>query len=143
MRQAVRLDGVEALEEQHRLDETLAGRVAIDDGDEVDAEDVAELGLGGERVVEGEPDHLGRHRAVVEPVGDAADDRRLERRLVENGGVEEAAERRLGADHRLGLGADAVPDGVVDCEHRLARAAGIERHRQLPSATSCGPSRTT
>ena len=38
MREAVRLERVEALEVEHRLDEAVAGRVAVGDGEDVGAE---------------------------------------------------------------------------------------------------------
>ena len=114
MREAVRLDGVEALEVEHRLDEAGAGRVAVGDGEEVGAEGVADGGIGRERLAEGLADEVGRERRVAEPRRDAVGHRGFEGVVVEDHRQDEARQRRLLADRRLGLLTQLRPDGIDD-----------------------------
>ena len=73
----MRLDGVEALEVEHRLDEARGRGIAVEDGDDVGAEGLAEIGLVAQRLVIGLADQLGRQRRMVEPLGDAMHHRSL------------------------------------------------------------------
>ena len=61
VRQAVGLDGVEALEVEQRLDVALAGRIAVVDRGDVATDDLAEFLIGGQRIVEGAADDVGAH----------------------------------------------------------------------------------
>ena len=61
MRQPMGLDGVEALEIEHRLEKAVGGRIAIDRRDDVGAEGLADRRLVLERVGIGLTDQLGRH----------------------------------------------------------------------------------
>ena len=63
------LDGVEALEIEHRLDEAAGRRIAVEGRDDVGAEDFAERGLVVERVAIGLADQLAGHVGMVEPLG--------------------------------------------------------------------------
>ncbi len=56
----MRLDRVEALVVEHRLDEAAGRRIAVDRGDNIGTEGVAERRLVLKRVVVGLPDHVGR-----------------------------------------------------------------------------------
>ena len=84
MGKAVRLDRVEALEVEHRLEEAGAGRIAVRDRDEVGAEGVADGGIVREHLAEDLADQVGRARRMVEARRDAMDDRRFEGLVVED-----------------------------------------------------------
>ncbi len=85
MRQAVRHDGVEALEIEQRLDETVGRRIAIDGRDDVGAEHVGDTGLGFERVGVGLADQFAGHVRMVQPLGDAMNDGRFQRVVMQDG----------------------------------------------------------
>ncbi len=112
MRQTMGLDRVEALEVEHRLEEAVGGGVAIDRRDDVGAESVADRGLVFERVGIGLADQLGRDIGIIEPLGDAVDDRRLQRVVMQDGRIDEGRELGLAPRDLLGLAADARPDRV-------------------------------
>ena len=78
------LDGVEALEIEHRLDEAVGRRVAVEGRDDVGAERLADLGLIFQRIGIGLPDQFARHVVMIEPFGDAVDDRGFERVVMQN-----------------------------------------------------------
>ena len=112
VRQPMRLDGVEALVIEHRLDEAVGGRIAVDRRDDVGAERLADRRLVLQRVGIGLPDQFGRDVGMVEPLADAVHDRRLERVVVQDGRVDEGRELGLAAHDLLGLAADARPDRI-------------------------------
>ena len=65
----MRLDGVEALVVEHRLDEAVGRRIAVEHRDDVGAEHLAELRLVLQRVGIGLADQFARHVGMVEPLG--------------------------------------------------------------------------
>ena len=94
MRQPVRLDGVEALEIEHRLDAARgAGRVAVDDGRDVGAEGLADRRIVRDGLEKGLLDEVGRQGRLVEPRRDAVGDAAFERVVVEDRRKDEAGER--------------------------------------------------
>ena len=81
---------------------------------EVGAEGVADGGIGRERLAEGLVDEVGRERRVAEPRRDAMGDGGFEGVVVEDRRQDEARQRRLLADRRLGLLTQLRPDGIDD-----------------------------
>ena len=96
----------------------VARRVAVVDRGDVAAERLADLRILDERFLEGEADDLGADDTVVEPLGDAVDDRVFQPVVIEDRRVDEARDRRLGGDDRLGLTLDLGPDRI-DLAERL------------------------
>lgn len=137
MRQAVGLQGMEALEIEHRLDQPVAGRVTIEHGGDVGAKALGDLAVIRDRLVESLGDQLGRQRRMAEARGDAMGDRRLEARLVHHRREDEAGQRRLGRDRLFGFAAQARPDRVdpVEPGDRIAcleaRTTGWHEHSPL------------
>src|SRR5215510_2075696 len=112
MREAVSLDGVEAFEIQHWLEEAIGRRVAIESGDDVGAERLPDQGIALGRVVIGLPHQLRRNVRMVEPLGNAMHDGSLERVMMQDGRIDEGCKLRLAADDLFGLSADARPDRI-------------------------------
>ena len=84
MRQPMGLDGVEALVVEHRLDEAVRRRIAVDGRHDVGAERFADRRLVLERVGIGLADQLAGDVGMVEPLGDAMHDRRFQRVVVQD-----------------------------------------------------------
>ena len=94
MGQTMGLDGMEAFKIQKRLDEPLAGRVAFDHRRDIDPQGIDDIGIGFTGAIEGiddnpQPDHI-----VFKPSGNTMKNRRLERRLVQNGIDEQGGQHR-------------------------------------------------
>ncbi len=135
VRQTVRLDGMEAFEEEHRLDVAVAGRVAIVDRRDVAAHGLAERLVVGERLLEGAADDFGADDVVAEPLGDAIDDRVFQARLVEHRREDEARHRRLAPDDLLGLALHLEPDRIEALQRFAAARDGLTVMPQLPAET--------
>ena len=93
--EAMRDERVEALEVEQRLDVARAGGIAVVDGGQVGAERAAELGVIRQHLREGFGDQAGVHIGMVEPLRQAVAHGILEALLAQDGGVDEAAQRRL------------------------------------------------
>jgi len=100
MRQPVRLQRVEALEVEERLDETLAGRVAVEHGGKVGLETQADFGRCARRALERLQDQRLRDDVVLQPRGDAVEHRGFEARLVQDRVQEQRRQHRR---FRIGL----------------------------------------
>ena len=131
MGQAMGLDGMEALEIEHGLEEAVGGGIAIDRRHDVGAERGTERGIMLERVGIGLPDQLGRDLGAVEALGDAVDDRRLQRVMMQDGRIDEGRKLGLAARDFLGLAADARPDRVHLVE-RARHSCLLLGHDRLP-----------
>ena len=134
VRQPMGLDGVEALEVEHRLEQAVGRGIAIDRRHDVGAEvgrSSADRRLVLERVGIGLPDQLGRHLGTVETLGDAVDDRRLQRVVMQDGRIDEGRELGLAARDLLGLAADLRPDRI-DLVERAGRSRLLLGHDRLP-----------
>src|SRR5262249_21470542 len=121
------LDGMESFEIQHRLEVAVRGGIAIDGRDEIRPERLANRRLVLERVRIGLADQLAGNVRPIEPVRDAVDDRRLERIVMEDRGVNEGRKLRLVPGDVLGFAADALPnrvDGVELAAGRMLSHAG-------------------
>ena len=115
MGKPVRLDGVIALEVEQRFNESVAGRIAILEGDDIRPEGGGDAGVVGDSLAESLRDHGRQDGGVAEPIGHPLDDRVLQPHVIEHGEVHEATERRLVLDDSGRLAPDARPhrvDGV-------------------------------
>jgi hypothetical protein len=130
MRQAMGLDGVEALEVEHGLEEAVGGGIAVDGRHDVGAEGGADRRLVLERVDIGLTYQVGRDFRAVEALGDAVDDRCLQRVVMQDGRIDEGRELGLATRDLFGLAADARPDRVNLVERTSSRL--LLSHDRLP-----------
>jgi hypothetical protein len=112
VRQPVRLDSVEALEVEQRLDIALAGRIPVEHRLDIGAQRFAPRRIVAEQPLIGLADQNGRHVGMVEPLRNAVDHRLFEARMVEDGGIQEAGEHRLAFGGDEGFLAHACPDRI-------------------------------
>jgi hypothetical protein len=124
------LNGMEALEIEHRLDEPGACRIAVEGGDDVGAECLAQLGLVVQRVSVGLSNQFRGYVGVVEPFADAMHDRRFQRVVMQDRGIDEGADFRLAPDDVFGFFTNAPP-GRIDLLNCALRLALVLRHRRL------------
>ena len=134
----MRDEGVEALEVEQRLDVAAAGGIAVVDGGEIGAEGAAELGVVGQHLREGLGDQPGVDVGVIEPLRQAVAHGILEAVLAQDGGIDEAAERRLAAHDLLGLAAQLRPDRVDGGDVGPLGRARLASHGLSPRA-AVGP----
>ena len=132
VRQPMRLNGVEALVVEHRLDETVGRRIAVEHRDDVGAEHLADLRLVLQRIGIGLPDQFGRDVGMVEPLADPMHHRGLQRVVVQDRGIDEGADLGLAADDVLGLGADLGPHRIDLLEGRLGPGVLLRHGSPLP-----------
>src|SRR5215831_15355822 len=85
VREPVRLNGVEALEIEHRLQKAIGRGIAIESRHDVGAECEADRWIAFERVAIGLPDQLCRDVGMVEPLGYAMDHSSFERVMMQDG----------------------------------------------------------
>ena len=76
VREAMRLDCVEAFEIEQRLHVAVRGRIAVDRRDDIRAEGIADRRVVLQRVRVGLADQFARDVRMIEPLGDAVNDRR-------------------------------------------------------------------
>jgi hypothetical protein len=117
MREAVRRHGGKTLEEHERLQKAAGGRIAVDDSAQVGARRPADGGILGEDGCEQAIEQFDRERLTAERLRQAAGERRLEARRRQHQRHDQRRQRRLGAQHMLGLAAQTVP-------HRVGMAVG-------------------
>ena len=138
MRQSVRLDGVEALEIEDRLQEPRACRVAVVDRDEVGTERDRIGVVGPDHLGEGALDQIAVEGRAVEPVGDPVRYRILQAFVIEDIGVHEPGEGRLARDHPFSFVAQPRPERVERFDRAWRRVRNLDAHR----ASSLGWART-
>jgi len=112
----MRLQRVEALEVEQRLDQPLAGGIAVEHGENVGAEGVGDRRVGLQHARIGVGDGVGAEVGMVESRGDAMDDRPLQRLVMQHVGEQEAGEIRLAAHGVLRIRADAREQRVLALE---------------------------
>src|SRR6185312_11802947 len=119
MRETMRLDRVETLVIEHRFDEAAGRRVAVDRGDNIGPEGIAERGLGLKRVVVGLTDHVRRYVRVPKPLTDAVGNRSFQGIVVQDVFINEGSEFGLAPRDILRFAADARPDRIdlVEAPH--------------------------
>ncbi len=125
--ESVRLDGMESLEIQKGLDQSLAGGVALEDGGDVGLERRGDRRLCDPRPVEGPHDQGQRNDVVFQPGCDAVEDRRLEARLVEDRIEKQRRQHRRRDIGLLGL----APQPAPKCIGKLLRL--IQRNKRQAS----------
>jgi hypothetical protein len=103
---------MEALEVEHRLEKTIGGRIAVDRRDDIGAKRIPYRRLVFERVSISLADQLGRDLRTVETLGNAVNDRRLQRVVMQNRRIDESRELGLAPCDLLGLAEDSGPDRV-------------------------------
>ena len=131
----MRLQGVKSLEIEQRFDQTLAGGIAVGDGEKVGADGHADgvvtLGKVEKSLADDVAGQIGMGKARRQPVAD----RLLQRRMVQHAGGEKAAEFRLAPQGRLGLDADLRKDRIgIAVMQRPHIADG--RHEFSPPASA-------
>ena len=145
VRDALGLDGEEALEVEEALGEADAGRVAGAGGEEVGDDGGAEGGVRGEGSQEEVVEERGEEGGGAELVGEVEGERAVEGGVGEHGGVEERRERRLGVGVAARLGLDLGPDPRhvgVRLRGRVRRHDGrVERRRAVPAWLGIVPER--
>ena len=112
VREAMRLNGVEALVVQHGLYKAAGRGIPIDGGDNVGTEGFAKHRLVVERIAIGLADHIGRYVGVIQPLADAMGNRGLKRIVMEDVFINEGGELGLAARNVLRFVADARPDRI-------------------------------
>ncbi len=124
----VGLHRLESLEEQHRLQEAVAGRIAVEHRHHVGPRRLADLRRIDMRLVGDLAQDLLAHLARGELDREAIGQRPLHRAVVQDRGMDQPAEKRLGRNGVLRLDPDTVPDRI----DRLDLLDNI-RHGDLPS----------
>ncbi len=114
------LDRVESLEIEHRLEEPVGSRIAIDRCHCVGAKIGADRRLAFERIGIGLPDQLGGHFGAIEALGHAMNDRGLQGIVMQDGRIDECCKLGLASRYFLRLEANPRPDRV----HLVERAGG-------------------
>src|SRR4051812_46364063 len=102
MSETMGLDRMEALEVQHRLEKPIGGGVAVQCRDDIGTEGIADRRLVFERVGIGLADQLGRDLWTIETLGNAVNDRRLKRVMMQNRRIDERRELGLAPCDLLG-----------------------------------------
>ena len=126
VRHPVRLQGMETLEEKKRRGEVLAGRIAAVGGDDVAHRAVENVRVVRHGVVDDVADEHGRQHRIVELAGQPKGERGAEAGVVQDGGVEVAAEDRLFVRLGCGLLAHRAPHGLA-VRARLTNRCVAER----------------
>ena len=145
VRDALGLDGEEALVVEEAVGEADAGGVPGARGEEVGDDGGAEGGVRGEGGDEEVVEERGEQRGGAELVGEVEGERAVEGGVGEHGGVEEGRERRLGVGVAARLGLDLGPDPRlvgVRLRGRVRRHDGrVERRRAVPAWLGIVPER--
>ena len=118
MGEAVRDEGVKALEIEQRFDQPVAGGIALVNGVQVGTERVGDLGRCGQSRLKRLIEQCCINIGMIQPLRQPVRDRVLQPVMVENGREDEAAKRWLARDRGLGLLAHFGPDGVDAVETR-------------------------
>ena len=121
---------------EHRLDQPMGRRIAVDGRHEIGAERLGERRNVLERLGIGLPDQLAGQRRMVEPLGQPIDHGRFERVVVQNGRIDEGGKLRLAAYRLFRLATDARPYRIDGIEGRLGL---MLRHRIVSRSTAKTP----
>ena len=122
---------MEALEIEQRLHHPQAGGIAIGDRDDVGAERRADRRVARRDVVVDLADQGARRIGMVEPVGDAVDDRAFQRLVIEHRAGQERRQHRIVARGVLRFDANAREQRIVvaEADHPGRR---LLRHSEPP-----------
>ena len=113
MGQPMGLDGVIALEIEKGLNETVAGRIAVDDGGDVGAEAGGDFRVCLQRALENGDDLRGGDEVIGQPAGDPMNDRVLQTVAIEDRRAQKPGERGLALEGVLGLFQQFAPERIV------------------------------
>src|SRR5581483_11266467 len=134
VRQAMRLDGVEALVVEHGFDEAVGGWIAIDRRDDIGAERLADRRLVLDGIAISLADEVAGNVGIAEALADAMHDGGFQRVVVQDIFVDEGCEFRLAACNFFRLAADARPDRI-DLVEAFGRPRLVLSHRTSPGAS--------
>ncbi len=126
VRQAMRLDGVEALEVQQRVDEARGRGIAVVHRHQIGAEGVADVAVVAQRLAVGLADQVAGQRRMVEALGDAVHNGGLQPVVVQHAGIDEGRQLRLARDDLLRLLPDPGPTRIDGGEGWLGVEVGID-----------------
>jgi hypothetical protein len=111
---------MKTLEIKHRHDETVAGRIAVVIGLDVDTHRRRPVVVVGCHRLERLADEIGTDILMGEPLSQPMDDRFLQAFLVEDGRIEERRQQRIAVDRLHRFVADRAPDRVDRLHHGRA-----------------------
>src|SRR5262249_49700407 len=135
VRKAMRLNGVEALVVEHRLNKTAGSGISVDSGDDVSPEGFAEHRLVLERIVVRLTYHVGRHVGLVQTLAPAMSHCGFERVVMKNIFVDESGEFGLAAGDVLRFNADTRPDRIDLIEAPCGPRLKLSHERGSPDAS--------
>src|SRR5262249_5449879 len=118
MREAMRLNGVEAFEVENGFDEPVCCRITVDGRDNVGAERIAKLRLIFERIRIRLPNQFAGDIRMIEPFRDTMYHRVFETIVVQDRGIDVARKLGFAPYDFFGLFTNAMPDRI-DCRYRL------------------------
>ena len=110
------LDRLESLEVEDRLDQPGAGRIAIEDGEQVDPDRLGDRGIVPQHFAKGLLEESSRNIVKSEPGCDPVQDGVFQLFVVEHIGVGERRQAGFGRQHRARLGSHARKDRLAGCE---------------------------
>ena len=119
MGHAVGLHGLKALEEQERLQEAVASRVAVVDGHDVGARGQSQSGIGAISLVADFTDQLFGHLARGQFQGGAIGECTFDGAVMQHAGMDQTAQHGFVLHGLFRFGQDAVPDRVDLRKFRL------------------------
>src|SRR6478672_12055474 len=120
------LDGVETLVIQHRLEQAVGCRIAVESGHGVGTKRAPDRGSVFERPRKGLADQLGRQVGVIKALRDTLHDSPFQGVMMQNGRIDERCQLGLFPHYLLGFPSNPVP-------HRVYLLEGIGRPYLLPS----------
>jgi hypothetical protein len=121
----MRLDGMKALEIEHRHQKPVAGGITVVISLHVCAHDVRPIRLGVGHCMEGLFDQRCANVGVVKPRRNAVDDRVLERSLIENCRINESRQQRIAGNRFRCLVTHHCPDRIDRLNLRLGNARHV------------------
>ena len=133
MREAMRLDGVKALEIEEAIDRLVQRRVPLQGRREVGPCFEPDLRTRLERLTERLADQVGGNIGVVQPLGQPVGERIFEAVVIEHVGIEQIGQRWLAGHHLSGPRDHCVPHRVHGRDiGRLQIRAHNALHRRMP-----------
>jgi len=133
VRKTLCLKGMKAFEIQERVDQPVAGRIAVVNRRQVDAERGSKLGVAVEDAQERLPDEVGVHIVVTKALGEPVADGVFELAVIEDIRADERGQLRLPPDDILRFGANLIPHRIAGWHFScpLAAAFSIQHRRAL------------
>ena len=114
MGDAIAFQRMEAFVEEKRLDKGMAGGIAVEHRRKVGAHRLADAGIGARSLPrKSRAPASGLEILAAQLLGQMVGERMLQPVMLEDGGMDEAGQRRLAVRHRLGLLAQLRPDRIA------------------------------